>query len=71
MKIRTNYPLIQIPHPCFRASPMFWNVACCKCARMRFHCTNGLVVLRIYAHLEEHWLQKMRFVGSSAALHIV
>jgi len=25
------------------------NSVCCKCARMRFHCANCLVVLRIYA----------------------
>jgi len=25
------------------------NLECCKCARMRFHCANALVVLRIWA----------------------
>jgi len=25
------------------------NLECCMCARMRFHCANGLVVLRICA----------------------
>jgi len=25
------------------------NLECCKCARMRFHCANALVVLRISA----------------------
>jgi len=38
---------------------------------MRFHCANGLVVLRICAHLEEHWLQKIRFVGSNASFSVM
>jgi len=38
---------------------------------MRFHCANDLVVLRICAPLEEHWLQKMRFVGSNASFSLV
>jgi len=32
---------------------------------MRFHYANGLAVLRICAPIEEHLLQKMRFVGSA------
>jgi len=31
------------------------NLECCKCARMRFHCTNALVVLRSCALYREHW----------------
>jgi len=38
---------------------------------MRFHCANGLVVLRICAPLEEHWLQKMRFAGSNAFFSVI
>ena len=38
---------------------------------MRFHCANGLVVLRICAPLEEHWLQKLRFVGSNASFSLM
>ena len=30
------------------------NFECCKCARMRFHCANGLVVLRGCAPYREH-----------------
>jgi len=37
--------LIQIG-PCFRAFPIFQNV---ESARDRFHCANGLVVLRMRA----------------------
>jgi len=33
---------------------------------VRFNCVNSLVVLRICAPSMEHWLQKMRFVGSNA-----
>jgi len=40
-------------------------------SEIRCHYANGLVVLRICPPLEEHWLQKMRFVGSSASLHVV
>jgi len=35
---------------------------------MRFH---GLVVLSTCARLEEHWLQKMRFVGSNASFSLM
>ena len=38
---------------------------------MRFHCADGLVVLRICAPLEEHWLQEMRFVGSNASFSLM
>jgi len=31
------------------------NLRCCKCARMRFHCANDLVVLRSCAPWREHW----------------
>jgi len=30
------------------------NLRCCKCARMRFHCANDLVVLRSCAPWREH-----------------
>jgi len=38
---------------------------------MRFHCADALVVLRICAHLEEHWLQKIRFIGSNASFSLM
>jgi len=38
---------------------------------IRFHRANGLVVLRICAPSEEHWLQKMRFVGSNASFSLM
>jgi len=41
---------------------------------MRFHCSNGLVVLRICAPLEGALvalLQKMRFVGSNASFSLM
>jgi len=38
---------------------------------MRFHDANSLVVLRICEPLEEHWLQKMRFVGSNASFSLM
>jgi len=39
---------------------------------MRFHCANGVVlVLRICVPLEEHWLQKTRFVGSNASFSLM
>jgi len=31
------------------------NLECCKCARMRFHCDNALVVLRSCAPQRERW----------------
>jgi len=31
------------------------NLECCTCARMRFHCANALVVLRICAPQRERW----------------
>jgi len=37
---------------------------------MRFLCANGLVLLRICAPSEEHWLQKMRLVGSNASFSL-
>jgi len=45
-----------------------FNLECCKCARMRFHCDNGLVVLRSCAPQRGHWyscmqMQTMRFVA--------
>jgi len=33
------------------------NLECCKCAKMKFHCANDLMVLRICAPLKEHWSQ--------------
>jgi len=38
---------------------------------MLFHGANSLVVQRICAPLEEHWLQKMRFVGSNASFSLM
>jgi len=38
---------------------------------MRFHCANGLVVLRTCAPSEGELVAKMLFVGSNAFLHIV
>jgi len=32
------------------------NLECCKCARIRFHCANGLVVLRVCSPKREHCL---------------
>jgi len=38
---------------------------------MRFHRANDLVVLRICVPSEEHWLQKMRFVGSNTSFSLM
>jgi len=39
--------------------------------KMFFYFANGLVVLRICTSLEEHWLQKMRLVGSNASFSLM
>jgi len=31
------------------------NLECCKCARMKLHCADGLVALRSCAPYREHW----------------
>ena len=44
--VRTRYTYNSNKFPLFQC---FHNVLeCCKCARVRFHCPNGLVVPRIY-----------------------
>jgi len=38
-----------------RAMRYVYDIKCCKCARIRFHCANALVVQRICAPCREHW----------------
>ena len=40
------------------------NLKCCKCARMRFHCMNGVVVLRIRALWRERWFPPIAQLNS-------
>jgi len=39
------------------------NLECCKCARMRFHCVNVLIVLRSCASWREHWFWPWKRLG--------
>jgi len=69
MKIGINYTFNSNSLSLFSC---FSNVSeCCKCPRMRFHCANSLVVLRICAPSEGALVAKMRLSRQQCFSHSI
>jgi len=50
---------------------MFWNVASARDEISLRKWSGGSAYLHTFTPLEEHWLQKMRFVGSNASFSLM